>query len=352
MKIRNIFSIALVGASLLFSACEKDESSGPKLPFDLTQGMIITNEGNFGSANASISIYHAAGDSITSDVFFKANNRVLGDALQSMTFTTNNAYFVLNGSSKIEVVEKSSCKEVATIENLGGPRYMVTYGTKGYVSTWDNNEVVVIDLNSNAVTKKISVGSGPEGLVVVGSKLFVANSGGWGSAKTVSVIDLKTDAVVETINVADSPRGFVVDKNNDVWVLCVGAVDWLNSANTTTSALCKINPTTYNVTTINISTTYHPTQLRTNNAGDQLYYGAGYGVQGIFKMSINGTIPTAPFIDVEVYGFAIDPASGVVYGMQAPSFTAAGKMLRYDLAGKLVKEYTVGIGPNNGYFVR
>lgn len=351
MKIRNLFVTALMGASLAFTACEKDEASGPKLPYDLTQGMVITNEGNFGHANASISIYHAAGDSITSDVFYKVNNRVLGDALQSMTFSNNRVYFVLNGSSKVEVAEKSTCKEVATIENLGGPRYIVTYGTKAYVSAWDNNEIAVIDLNTNAVSKKISVGKGPEGLIVVGTKLFVANSGGWGNANTISVIDLTTDAVVKTITVADSPRGFVVDKNNSVWVLCAGAVDWANSANSTTSALCKINPSTYDVTTSNIGNTYHPTQLRINGAGDQLYYGAGYGVQGIYKMNISGTIPTTPFIDAVFYGFSVDPTTGVVYGMKAPSFTAAGQMLRYDLTGKLVKEYTVGIGPNNGYFV-
>lgn len=350
MQFKNIFAVALLGASLAFSACEKNDTS---VVFDLTSGMVITNEGNFGHANASLSLYDVNGDLVTNDVFSKVNSRPLGDALQSMATYNDNVYFVLNGSSKIEVAKKLTCKEVATIENLGGPRYMVTYGTKGYVSTWENNEVAVIDLNTNTVTKKISVGSGPEGMKIVDNKLFVSNSGGWGSANTLSVIDLTTEAVVKTVTVADSPRDMVLDKNNNLWILCGGAVDWNNAANTTTSALCKVNPTTYEVTTMNISTTYHPSQLRINGGGNKLYYGAGYGIQGIYKMDIAANaIPTTPLIDAEFYGFAIDPSNETIVGMQSPSFSAAGKMIRYSATGQLIKEYTVGVGPNNGYFVK
>ena len=185
MKIKNIFALALVGASLLFTACEKDESSNSKLPFDLTQGVVITNEGNMGHSNASISLYYADGDSVANDVFKRANNRVLGDVLQSIAVAGDKVYLILNASNKIEVVEKASCKELATIEGFEGPRYMVTNGSKGYVSCWKNGEVAVVDLNTNTITKKVKVGVGPEAVKVVRNKLFVANSGGWGVDKTV-----------------------------------------------------------------------------------------------------------------------------------------------------------------------
>lgn len=351
MRIKNVFAIALVGAALLFTACEKD--SNDPFVFDLSNGVVITNEGSFGHSNASISFYDVNGDIVTNDVFFKVNNRQLGDVLQSMAVCGDTVYFVLNGSNKIEVARKSTCKEIATIENIASPRYMAVCGTKGYVSAWTNSEVVVIDLKSNAITKRISVGAGPEAMKVVGTKLFVANSGGWGSEKTVSVIDLTTETVVKTITVADCPRDMVIDRNGILWVICSGAIDWSNAANNTTSALCKVNTSTYEVTTMNINSNYHPNQLRINGSGSTIYYGAGYGVQGIFKMDIGATVVSStPIVDEVFYGFAIDPSNETIVGMQAPSFSEAGKLKRYNATGELLREFTVGISPNNGYFVK
>ena len=169
---------------------------------------------------------------------------------------------------------------------------MVTNGSKGYVSCWKNGEVAVVDLNTNTITKKVKVGVGPEAVKVVGNKLFVANSGGWGVDKTVSVIDLTTETVIKTIDVKDCPRDIVVDKTGNLWVLCAGSVLYdanFNVVGNTTSALCKIDPSTYTVTTLTISEAIHPVQLRINGNGDNLFYGADFGSKGIFKMSITAT---------------------------------------------------------------
>ncbi len=354
MRIKNLFAAALMGASLAFTACEKD-SSDPFV-FNLSNGVVITNEGSFGHANASISFYDANRDIVTNDVFFKVNNRSLGDVLQSMATYGDTVYFVLNASNKIEVARKSTCKEIATIDGLGSPRFMKVVGGKGYVSTWTNNEIAVVNLKTNTVSNRIAVGVGPEEMAVAGNKLFVTNSGGWGTNNTVSVIDLATETVVKTITLADCPRGIVVDKNDNVWVLCAGAILYdanFNVTGTTTSSLCKINPSTYEVTPMNISSSYHPSQLRINESGDKLFYGGGLGVQGVYKVDVAAaTLPTTPVVNESFYGFAVDPKTEEIFGMVAPSFSEAGKMKKYSATGQLVKEFAVGVGPNNGYFVK
>jgi YVTN family beta-propeller protein len=63
------------------------------------------------------------------------------------------------------------------------------------VSNLNDNTVSVIDANTNTVTATINVGSGPQGLGVLGTNLYVLN----GNDNTVSVIDTNTNTVTATI---------------------------------------------------------------------------------------------------------------------------------------------------------
>ena len=346
-----LYVALLLGATLQFTACENDDSSAkPKQRYDLSQGMVISNEGNWGSNNASISLYYTNGDSLANDVYNKVNKDVLGDVLQSITIADTSAYLMVNASNKIIVTSKYSCKKYASI-TVAGPRYMVANGKTGYVTAWTNNEVAVVDLTTNKVTGSIKVGTGPEGLIVNGGKLYVANSGGYGKDNTVSVIDVKTNAVVKTISVADCPKAFAVDKNGSIWVVCAGYTDWTTPANSTSGALCKINPSTYEVSKIGIAG-FNPDKLQINSAKDKLYYGGSYGAPGIYQMDIAATAaPANPFVSGSFYGFAINPSNGEIMAMVADWKVAANnKMVRYSDTGSKIKEYVVGVGPNSGYF--
>ena len=184
--------------------------------------------------------------------------------------------------------------------------------------------------------------------------LYVANSGGYANNNTVSVIDTKTDEVVKTITLdGDSPRDFVLDANNDIWVLCAGYTDWYSTPITQTpSKLVKINPTTNEVAeTITLGETFHPTCLEVSKNGNNIFYGGGYGVQGIFKISIDDNIaPSTALIDKSFYGFNINPETGVIFAMEAPSISSNGTLYRYESNGTLLGTYEAGIGPNGANF--
>jgi Uncharacterized conserved protein len=343
-------------AAFSFASCQKD-SSESSVTYTFTNTVAIANEGAYGSSNATLSLYYPAGDSVANGVFYRVNNRLLGDVFQSIGFAGGKAFLILNGSNKIEVVKTASCEEVATIENISSPRYMATLNaSKAYVSLWgDGGHVDVIDVATNSITNTIKVGTGPEKMVIASNKLFVANSGGWGTDNTISVVNTLTDAVDATITVGDNPKDLVVDKNGKLWVLCAGNIVYDASysvVSETPSKLERIDPSTNAVEfSIDLGATYHPAHLAVNTSGDVLYYGGDYTIAGIFTFSIDATTTmSTPLINDYFYGFSVNPSSGEIIGLLAPTFTQQGTMNRYTSAGTFIKSYTVGIGPNSAYF--
>jgi YVTN family beta-propeller protein len=355
MKKINLKQCLFIFLSVFVTACDKDDDTISGIYSD---GVLITNEGTFGAGNGSVSFYTYRGDSLVNNVYSNTNNRALGDVVQSLTVYNNNAYIVVNASNKIEVVQDYDFKETGVISDLTNPRYFIGINkSKGYVSQWgEDGAVKVIDLETLAVSKTIAVGIGPEHLIYHNNNVYVANSGGYGLDNTISVIDPSTDEVVKTIALyGDSPRDFTVDANGDLWVLCYGYVEYdysnypdVTILSETASKLVKINSTTNAVAqTITISENQHPTCLETDRSRRNLYYGGGFGYQGIYKMAITETtVPTSPILDKYFYGFNINSETGNIFAMEAPSFTANGTLWRYKEDGTELGSYEAGIGPN------
>lgn len=343
---------SLLSLTIFLSSCDDDDNITISGIF--SDGAFITNEGAYGAGNGSVSFYSYTGDTIKNEIFKSVNNRSLGDVVQSLTKFDDKIFIVVNVSNKVEVVNSEDFTEYGVIDNLTSPRYFIGINNdKAYVSLWGEEGVVkVIDLNGLAVTKTITVGAGAEQMILHNDLVYVANSGGYTNNNTISIIDTKTDEVTKTITLdGDSPRDFVLDANNDIWVLCAGYTDYAFMTQTP-SKLVRINPTTNEVEeSIIIAETLHPTCLETSKNGNNLFYGGGYGVQGIFKMSINDdSAPTTPLLDKYFYGFNINPETGNIFAMEAPSFTANGILWRYKTDGTELGSYEAGVGPNSAGF--
>lgn len=344
--------IFLIFTLIAFSSCDEDNDTITGI---FSDGVFITNEGAWGAGNGSISYYSYNTDTLTNEIFKLVNGRSLGDVVQSLTVHNNKAYIVVNASNKIEVVTSDDFKEYGVITDVNSPRYLIGINkSKAYVSQWgDGGAIKVIDLNILAVTNTITVGAGPEHLIYHNDFVYVANSGGYANNNTISVINPSTDEVVKTITLeGDSPRDFAVDANEDLWVLCYGYIEYdpvtYAVVSETASKLIRINTATNEVAqTIIISETQHPTCLETSKNGNNLFYGAGYGFQGIYKMSISDTeVPSTPLIDKYFYGFNVNTETGNIFAMEAPSFTANGTLWRYEANGTELGSYEAGVGPN------
>ena len=356
MKTNNVFMYALLLAvSVFFISCEdnKDNSSGI-----YSNGVFIINEGGMTASSASVSFIDSK-DSVSQDIFSKANDKiVLGSVLQSAYYYSNKIFLVVNNSNRIAVVNASTFKQEQQIEGLMQPRYMVDIYGRAYITQWDvdgKGKVKVVDLATYKVTKTIEVGTGPEGIVLANYKLWVANSGGFGSDSTISVIDPTTDAVVKTVKVADSPRKMVVDKDKNIWVLCSGAAIYDSNPpyallKESSSMLVKITTSDYSVTKTIISAHVHPSQLDISYDKSKLYFGCN-GNDGIYEVSASTpVVANKPLIAGYFYGFSVDPKTGEIYVCDAKDYKSAGEVTKYSATGVKIKSYTAGIIPNSVLF--
>lgn len=346
-----VLLVLLIVSTFLFTSCEKDEITIGKYE----NGAFILNEGAFNHTNASVSYYDFATNTVTNDIFASTNGRPIGDVLQSAYRANGKTFFVINNSSKVEIADENDITEIDVIEGLNSPRYLTVSGNNAYISQWgDNGKVKVVDLNSLATIKTIDVGDGPEGILSHNNQIWVANSGGFSKDSTISIINPITNEIFKTIKLeSHCPQHMVVDKNNDVWVLCSGYVNWyVTPIVETPSRLIKISSSTYEVTkSLTISANQHPAKLNISNNGETVYFGAGFGYNGIYAVSITATsIPSTPFIDDSFYGFNVNPENNEIFCLKAPSFTDNGLLKRYSSTGQFLDSHTVGIGPNGVLF--
>ena len=345
-NLRKIGMFAL--AITVLASCKKDNIDDIYVAGNYEDGYFVTNEGNFGTGNGSISFVDEYG-AVENDVFASINSFALGDVVQSMNIINDNAYILVNGSSKIEVASVDSMYSVATIDAVS-PRYMAKVNdNKAYVTDWGINGVQVIDLLTNTISSTIACGTGPEGITVANGFAYVCNVGGWGLDNTVSVINTTTDAVETTLTVGDKPNSVVVDVNGAVWVLTGGFTeyddDW-NVVSETAGNLVKIVNNT-------IEETYafalgnHPQDLVIDDAGTTLYYSDGSWSKAVYAFDVNDTaLSTTALINRSFYGLGVH--GGYVYGTDAVDFTQSGWSYKYTTEGTIIDSVQVGIIPG-GY---
>ena len=355
MRISNIFYAVIFIAALFMASCNPDDSITPST-FSFAKGALITNEGSFGKANGSLSFYYSDKDSMANDVYAKANGSTvpLGDVIQSALIVDSLCYVVADNSNKVVVINIKNFKRTTEIADIVLPRYCMVYNNKLWISCWGNptqaGYVSIRNLSTLAEEKKITTGAGPEKMIVHNGKVFVANCGGYVSDNTVSVIDPNSLALSATIkNFADDPTDFAIDANNTLWVLCAG----ISYPTNTSSKLHRINESAMTTDLgLLLSTDSHPNHLALSKDKKTLFYGGGYGFNGIFKIDINApAVPAKPFIDKSFYGFSINPATDEIYGLEAANSTSNGNLIRYKADGSQIKSYPVGINPNGAVFI-
>lgn len=142
------------------------------------------------------------------------------------------AYVVCSGQDDICVIDLEQEEVVSKIYCIPGsnPWYMVLYqDSLIYVSNFNLHSVSKISLATGSLLDEIEVGMSPEGMLLVGDKLYVANTG-WDDSLyiyhpgSVSVIDLTGDTVLATISTPLNPQYLALDPQGEVNVICTG--DW------------------------------------------------------------------------------------------------------------------------------
>ncbi|MDB5225845.1 MAG: hypothetical protein JWN78_38 [Bacteroidota bacterium] len=358
MKTYLKFSVITIAVFVL--SCQKVNNTTKVDTYIETGSALIVNEGGYTKNNGSIS-YISHNNEVVNNIFEQANNgQSTGDVLQSFTRIGNFGIICANNSQKVVVVDSRTFKEVATLtDGTDYPRYALGITTdKVYVTNGSGaGQVLVINMNNFTVAKKINVGNGPEEMLQINSKVYVANSGGYGNDHTISVIDANTDVELSKINVQDVPTEMEKDAQGFIWVLCKGYVSYdpptyaphRNSA----ASLVRINPSTNTIDRqiqiIAANNDYSAADnLAMSGDGSKLFVCLD---DKVYTMPITAVaLPSTPIITRLFYGLDVHPYTGEIWGLDAGNFNEAGKIIRYNSNAQVIDSFKVGIIPNSVYF--
>ena len=339
MKLKNPY-LGIIASAFLFASCSNDDNNNDAPLGAYDNGVLILNEGNFGTPNGSVSYISNDLATFQNDIFKLVNTpTVLGDVAQSMTFSNEKAFIVVNNSNEVEVVNRYTFKSLGTItEKLANPRYSVVLNDKLYVTNSISKAVTVYDAKSYAYVTSIPLNKTAEKIVTANGKLYVTNAA-YGSGTEVTVINPISNTVSKTITLANGINS-IEEKNGSVYVL---------SGTSTKNTLSKINTT--NDTATSIESAAVKSAINMDIDGDKMYYTQGTEVYAISLTAT--TFSDKALFSVKdsswstFYGFGV--IDGKIYSGDANAFTSDGTVTVYSSTGTALKTLTAGKGPNGFY---
>jgi DNA-binding beta-propeller fold protein YncE len=220
---------------LLAPACRSEKET-----FDETAtawsstGFYLLNEGNMGSNKSTLDYFDFATGQYHRNVFASANPAIpmaLGDVGNDLQLYGSKLYAVINGSNKVEVMDKRTAKRLGQVD-IPNCRYIRFHGGFAYVTSYagpvkmdpgyeQRGYVAKIDTATLQVAAQCLVGFQPDELEIVGGKIYVANSGYYMAPNyesTVSVISIETFSEVKRIEVAINLHRLLADRRGNLWV--------------------------------------------------------------------------------------------------------------------------------------
>lgn len=369
INVQNICNAFLL-MLLLLTSCRGDEPVPTPREITVSSGFYLLNEGNKGNNMATLDYFDYTNNTYYLNIYAERNPDIvkeLGDVGNDLQIYGSRLYAVINSSNFIEVTDVKTTKHIGTIQ-IPSCRYIVFHKNKAYVSSYASADgsdlyakhgyVAQVDTASLQVERIVAVGSQPEEMVIIGDKLYVANSMCVSTGemdRTVSVIDLNTFTEIKKIDVAANLHRMKVDRYGYIYVSSRG--DYYDGK----SDLYLINSQTDAVE--------GPLSIPVNNmciSGDSLYvlskefnYITGYAqsVYGIIDTRTH-KILTRNFIsdgtDLQIdmpYGINVNPISKEILITDAKDFITPGKVYCFSPDGKKKWEKICGEIPSNIAFV-
>lgn len=333
---------------LLGLACKKDNPPPAKvlIPDRMDSlSVLVINEGNFQFGNASLTLINTNSGTVQEDLFKATNARPLGDVAQSACEYNNNIYIVVNNSGKIEVINKSDFKWLATIHGLTSPRYMLPVTeSKAYVTDLYANKMAILDLKTNQVSGYITCKGWTEELLQVGNEVWVTNK----TSDYVYVIDIASDKCTDSVKVNYASNSIVKDKDNHLWIMC-----WGDKQKNSLPALLCINPSSRTIlkTFTFDDNSFKPEKLEINKTMDTLYFINTH----IYSMPVeSSSLPKEYLINASgtvIYNMNIDNSVGNIYFTNAKDYVQKGEVYCYSKGGQLLHTYSTGIIPGEMLFL-
>ena len=353
--------LALIFCSILFlTSCSNDDdftppedSENPENPEEpgeeqgkYKNGIFVLNEGGIGT----VTYISDDLENVEQTIFQNVNEgEDLGGYAQSIFFEDDLAFIISNGSNLITVVNRNTFEKVALIDSgLDVPYYGVVENGKAYVTnlaafdSGDDDYIAVIDLETYQVENTIAIGDYAENIEEENGKLYILNSN-YGVGGSISVFNPATQQIENVIETTDDLNSFEIE---DGIIYALGF-----------TKLQKIELASGDVQeeiSLAYGTDENPLKVENIEIEDnQIYFTVGTSV---YTLGMEDTEkPEEPILT-----YNSDSEYGVMYGFEVEDnriFVADGGDFAsdsfvevYDLEGNLLKNISVGLGPNGFYF--
>lgn len=334
--------LLLTLSSLLFVSCSTSDNPVEKQDpiYNYSDGILFVNEGAFQSNTASIGFSNFQYTSITADIY-NNKDRKLGDIAQSIGFDTDKAYIVVNNSNKIEVVNRYSFENIATIEQgLNGPRYTTVTNGKLYVTNAGSSSVSIYDIKDYKLIKELPMNHVVENIISENNKVYVQKSN-YGIGNQIAIIDGKTDQIIKEITLEDNIQGLA---NLTGFVYAISSID-------TRSNFYKINANNDSIITT-FTTTKVPDAKNLRIDNNVLYYTSKNNIHS--WSTIATEVNDTPVVRIKdsgsfefLYGFAAINNQFLV--SNAEDFIKPSTVDVYNLEGKKINTFKTATNTNNFY---
>ena len=326
-------------------SCNRDEADSIIPAEKHENGILVANEGKFGTPNAELSYISRGFSSIKNDIYKTTNGENLGDVLQHVNFHNGEAYLVMNNSNKIIVTDRYTFQKKAEItQDVKNPRYITFVGNQAYVtnSTYGGEQSVTIYNTENYnLIKKIPSSDTVERIVTAGTNVFVQNAG-FGTGNKLTIISSSSNNVTGTITIPNGAINKTISYNDEVYVIAGKATE-------PDSHIYKYNSSGSLSNTITLTGIKNANNIEIDNG--YIYFTVGTGVYSM-ELSSN-TAPSSPIFSVAengystLYGFNV--IDGLIYISDANGFTQASKVSIHTPSGTILKTFLSGIGTNAFY---
>ncbi len=328
--------------SMILVSCDKCKSDNEPVS-DYSQGAFIVNEGSFGNLNGSIT--WTLNNVLVSNPFAEVNGTALGDVISDFDVVNGKFYAVSNSTAKVIVMNATTFAIEAEITGFAYPRSFQYVGN-GMAAVTDGSidgSVKWIDLATNSISSSTPVGLGPEGMCVLGNRLYVCNSGGWDIDNRIAVVDIPSQSVLTYVNVADRPVEIQVDANGYLWALCSGETQydatWTQIIGHTPAALAKIYSVDNSVTTFDVGVLGdHPLHMAKDEDNNKIYIANNTVLS--FDMS---TYLFSDFLASASNGVSVNPTTHEVWVCSETNYASPSTVKVYSSTGTYVKEVQAGI---------
>ena len=367
----------------LMSGCRTDdtiiyaeeEDIGKKTVASEVIGMYVLNEGNMGSNKCTLDFLDLSDTIIhyQRNIYSERNpNEVkeLGDVGNDIQIYGSRLWMVINCSNKVEVCRAKDAVKIGKVD-IPNCRYVTFDGGYAYVSSYvgpvavgsnaPRGRVYKVDTLTLQKVDSVVVGYQPEEMVVVGGKLYVANSGGYIAPqydRTISVIDLATMSEERQIDVAVNLHRLRLDRYGQLWVSSRG------NSRDVPSKLYWLKTDTQGQMQVAGHIDIPVSDMCI--VGDSLYfYGADYNAvtydvtsaQGIIDVQrhalVNDVLSNAPEYQKirQLYGIIVHPRHRDFYLMDAKNYVSSGELLHFNADGTFDYKVRTGDIPGHAAFL-